>query len=148
MTNSALKWGLLVSVVFNAFLLGVGTHFRDHPHGHPPPPDPDQMIEQMVEGLSPADAEILRHAFEQERGNLKDDHGPQDLHRRISAALLAEPFDPNQLQAVFDEDEKSHHAHGAAIGRMIVNAARQMSEQGRHRLADFRPGPPGPPGPR
>ena len=147
MTNSTLKWGLLVSVILNAFLLGVVTNFRGQPHGHPPPPDPDQMIEQMSQGLSASDAKILRQAFDQEHAFLQDDHGPQDLHKKIRAALLADPFDPNQLQSVFEEDEKSHHDHGAAIGRMIVTAAKQMSADGRHHLADFRPGPPGPPGP-
>ena len=149
MTNSTLKWGLLISVILNAFLLGVVTHFRGDPHGHPPHFGPDQMIEEMAQGMSPADADILRQAFDQERGRLTDDHGPQDLHRKIKAALLADPFDPNQLQAVFDEDEKSHHDHGAAIGHLIVMAAKQMSPDGRRHLADFRPGPPGPPpGPR
>ena len=141
MSNSVLKWGLMASILVNAFLLGVGTHFLDHPHGPPPPPDPDQMIEQMTETLSVSDAAIMRNAFNKERATLQQDKGPHEMHQKIRAALLAEPFDPQRLQQVFDEEERGHTANGAAIGRMIVTAASEMSPEGRHRLAEFRPGP-------
>ena len=128
-------------MLVNAFLLGVGTQLLDHHHDHPPPPDPDQMIAEMSQHLDPPDARILRQAFEKQRQALEEDHSPQDMHRKVRDALRAEPFDANQLQAVFDNEERHHKDHGAAIGHMIVEAASNMSPEGRHRLAEFRPGP-------
>ena len=144
-----LKWGLLASVVLNAFLLGLGSHLLDDRHDRPPPPpDPNRMIEQMVAVLSPADGAVMRRAFDAERDNLQAaHHDPSAMHRQIHDALLAEPFDPARLQAVFAAEDQGHAAMGAAVGRMLAQAASQMSPEGRHRLADFRPGPPGPPPP-
>jgi len=148
--SNIVKYCLVASLTLNAFLLGVGYRSFGHPHGPPPPPDPEKMMESLTEKLPPEDAHILRQAFDRERPVLGAlHHDPRGMHQRVREALLAEPFDPQKLQAVFDTEEKGHADFGAALARMMVTAATEMSPQGRHLLAEAKPGPGGPgPGPK
>ena len=145
MVPNTLKWALAVSMLGNAFLLGVGWNMLDHDRGphHPPPPNPAHLIEEMSRDLSAADAEILRQAFVREQPFLEQGrHNPHQMHERIRDALLADPFQPERLTAVFADEDHRRADEGDAIARLLVDAASHMSPQGRRHLADFRPGPP------
>ena len=139
MSNMALKLSLVVSLMVNAFLIGAGVHFLDHPPG-PPPRELGKMLEHFTKGLSDEDSAILKQAFEKE--HLDQDMGPSDpheFHKQIEEALRADPFDPGRLQTIFENEGLRHATFGVTLGRAMSSAAQQMSVQGRHHLAEERP---------
>lgn len=152
------RWVLPASLLLNVFFAGVivalalpmlfGPPPRP-PHG---PHDPLAMADRMAETLPPADAAILRAAFAQQTDALRAAHRQMEsFPDRVRDALDAEPFRIDALAAVFADGRATRVAIEDAISASILDAAATMSPDGRHRLADWRPGGPGrlppPPGP-
>lgn len=120
---------LVVSLGLNLFLGGwiAGRAFLPHPP--PPPPGPGGLLERLTRHLSPADAAILRGAFEPDPRGRDRQHA---LHARVAALLRAEPFDPQALAAAFAED----HAARGDFGQKLAAAAARLSPEGRRQLAE------------
>jgi hypothetical protein len=64
---------------------------------------------------------------------------PHEFHTQIHDALWADPFDPNRLQLIFENEGLRHAKFGVTLGRIMSGAAQQMSVEGRHHLAEERP---------
>lgn len=64
---------------------------------------------------------------------------------RAHAALAAEPFDRQALEAAFEESRARHRALETAVQAMVLETAGELSPEGRRRLLRHRPrhGPPG-----
>lgn len=137
-----LRWLLPASLAVNAFLGGLMVSQWRKPD-IPPPPRPERMIEEMAETLPTADAAILRQSFAARAAKAEHrSRNPEEMFLKISAALKAEPFDPQALAAIFRDGRKTRDAIDDSIEGALVDAATKMSAEGRHKLADWHPRPP------
>jgi uncharacterized membrane protein len=102
------------------------------------------MVERIASRLSAGDAKILRSAFaDVERDRMR---GPAS-HERVVAALRAEPFDPEALNKALADEFAGFEAFGQTLRSALVQAAEQMSPEGRMKLAEEQGRPPFPPPP-
>lgn len=137
----ALAASLLVNVFLAAAILAQSFFHRG-------PPPPGGLAERMARDLEPADAAILRQAFDRTGERLDRLHRlKRDGFDKVPRALEAQPFDPLALRAAFAEGEAAHAEMGQVIAETVVEAATAMSPDGRRRLARMPP-PGGPPPPR
>lgn len=137
MTRKGLAVALIASLGVNMLL---GGFILRQELQHRGPPSIDSVIDRLASGLPAADAEILRHAFQENHQALTaHDRWRAGFHERIGAVLLAEPFDPARLSTVFAEmDRHDEDMHGL-MQRSLIKAASEMSAQGRRQMAKFRP---------
>lgn len=140
-------WLLVASLAANGFLAGM--LLTPHPQKSFAPPPPDGLLKHMTSVLSEQDARILRRVAA-EQG--LDQHQPDDFddfHRRANQMMRQENFDAVAFAQLVDEFAAKRQQAGDLIGRMLVHALPQMSQEGRRAIADLRPPPPpGPPKPR
>ncbi len=132
---------LVASLVVNMFLIGgiLGYVFTgpDRPGG---PPAPLMMAQDMAETLPAEDARILLESF----GRLKDDLDSKWRMLRRSpdafrAILKKSPFDETAAWDAWREfGDNSNTAH-REFGRVLIESATRMSDEGRKRLAEFEP---------
>lgn len=143
------RWFLPLSLALNVFL---ATIILMHPsHHRPGPPNPAQIASEIAQTLPPADGEILlkafaTHAAEIERG----DHLRHSVPGRIKTALEQPKLDIDALKAIFADNRAASIMLDDALAATIVETASRISDEGRAKLAQWRPPhPPGPqPGPR
>lgn len=136
-------WFLLVGSLALNMLAGgfvVAHAFRPPP---PPPGGPEHLLERFVDDvsqrLSPADAAILRKAMDDARPLFVRIHvSREEFAPRLRMALMAQPFDPAGLKALFE----SIHANDATLRRefesRVVDTLSRLSPEGRLRLAESR----------
>jgi uncharacterized membrane protein len=124
--------GLLASLGLNMFFAGLTiSHLRP-----PPPFDPLHMLSRLADQLPPTDAAILRQVLDSKAAEMREDEAHfRSFPQRLDAALLAEPFDPAALAAVFADGRGQE----SAMSAVMIEAATRMSPEGRHRLAMARP---------
>lgn len=141
---------LLASLAVNIFLGAVmATHLLrsfDGPPRHGGPPPPDVMLERMTRDLPEADAKVMREVFGKRQGQI--DAGMiqiRQLPDRLRGTLLAEPFDPAALAAIWQETHTAQRQFHEQLSAAFIEAATRMSPEGRRKLAEFRPVPEGPP---
>ncbi|WP_448205249.1 periplasmic heavy metal sensor [Azospirillum sp. sgz302134] len=128
---------LLGSVGLNLFL---GGFLLGRPHHHGGPPPPERFIERVAETLPDADAAILRRAMAEHREDFGRDHARRDdFIRQVQALLSAEPFDPKAMQSLFAAHDRAEQDFRDRLQKDLIAAATEMSPEGRHRLATFRP---------
>ena len=137
---------LLVSVAINLLLIGafLGRWSMPMP---PPPHGPGGMMRHMVDemgrDMNAADRTILENAYQAHAHDL-DASGAD--HRMvfdaIRQAMGAEPFDRAALEKALDAAGKQGTAERSAIEQTLLDAASQMSADGRQHLAHWQPGPP------
>lgn len=142
------RWGRAVcvaSLALNLFLIGylVGRAFDVWPTK---PKRAEAFIERLAARLPERDAEIVRRAAAA-RGLAIDRlaEAARESRRRVHAALAAEPFDRQGLEAAFEESRARHRALETAVQAMVLETAGELSPEGRRRLLRHRPrhGPPG-----
>lgn len=145
---------LMLSLAVNMFFAGlVVSHIGRPPPPPHGPPGPEGFLQRMADTLPDADAAILRRAIDSSRPNMQAEHEEREAFlQKIRAGLLAQPFDPKALLAVFEERfedaDTREHAMRQRVIVALVDAAAAMSQEGRRRMAEFRPPrPPGPGGP-
>jgi uncharacterized membrane protein len=134
-------WYLLVaSLAGNMLLIGAFTaHFF-----HPPPPPPGlshgmkRLVERASDILPPADAQILRRAFDAERGALALMDDNQDaMRQRLRDAVRATPFDAEALRNALDAARTTDLELRRRVDSKVVEVLSQLSDEGRRRLADL-----------
>lgn len=140
---------LVVSLGANLFLLGVvaGGGFPPFPDGGPGGPGgpmgPDAIVERLADRLSPKDAEIVRAALRDHRGRMEGDESVRrDFARRVRAALIADPFDPEVLRRALDEEDIRDQAFRAELRTTVVRVATEITAESRKIIAETRPGSP------
>ncbi|CBS88894.1 periplasmic heavy metal sensor [Azospirillum lipoferum] len=134
-------WFLLVGSL--ALNMLAGGFVVAHAFRPPPPPGPEQMLERFVDEvsarLSSADATILRKALDDARPLfVRIRVGREEFAPRLRTELMAEPFDPKRLKALFE----SIHANDAALRSefeaRVADTMSRLSPEGRLRLAESR----------
>jgi uncharacterized membrane protein len=150
------RWLLPASLAINVFLATVLVVHRPSFPPPPPRPHPAEIAARIAATLPPADGEILRqavaaHADDMERGH----HLQHTVPDKVRAVLAAPTLDRAALEAALVEHRLAHQTLDDALAAMITEAATRMSDEGRHKLAQWQPPPPpgappgmfGPPGP-
>jgi uncharacterized membrane protein len=131
---------LAVSLLLNVFL---GSVLVGRMQSRPPQPAPEQksdrIIERMASTLPESDGKILRSVSQSRQtsfaGLTAEVEKARDEVRRI---LRAEPFDQAALQAAFAEVRQRRQAVHEAIHAVLIEAAPQLSPEGRQKLAEWR----------
>jgi uncharacterized membrane protein len=128
---------LVASLGINMFLVGflVGNHGGPPP----PPPDPQRIVDRAIEMLPPQDADVLRAVWDRLRPSMPPGPPLRDFPLRVKAILLREPFDPDALSRLFEEQERLEKKRRALLLTGLIEAATAMSPEGRKRLAELRP---------
>jgi uncharacterized membrane protein len=136
---------LLVSVALNLLLIGAFAGRWTMMPPHPPPPGPGMMrhmIDEMGQGMSDADRAVLERVYQAHAGNVQDQW---DQHRAafdaIRHAIAAQPFDRAALEQALDAAGQQDDQQRKALEQMLLEAASQLSPDGRQRMAGWQPGP-------
>jgi uncharacterized membrane protein len=106
------------------------------------------MIDDMGRNMNPSDRAILQNVYQAHAGALQDRWAE---HRAafdaVRHAMGAQPFYRGVLERAMDAASQLDAAERDAVGQTLVDAASQMSAEGRQRMAGWQPGPQGPSGP-
>jgi len=135
-----LKRGILVlgivavlSIALNLFLAGeqLGHHFR----GPMPPPNFDQRLHGLLRDMPAADQPIAQGILDQHYSELNDKwRAFRPANQRISAALRADPFDPAEAKAAYDNANRRSEELRAAMQATLIEIAGKISPEGRRCL--------------
>jgi uncharacterized membrane protein len=137
------RWRSILLVASLALNLFFGGMFVAR-HAFGPPRGPDAMLSRLIDelgsGLSDADRATLQDVFESHAAAIKARAG-EAMHARagIRAAMVAEPFDAGALTAAVDDASARDTTMRKALERMLLEAATQVSPEGRRKLATWRP---------
>ena len=137
---------LLGSLALNLFFIGIAGSMAVRHWIEPPPAALDRSdaarIGRIAATLPPADAELLRAQFAQQREAVET---ARETIRRtqdaIRAALRAEPFDVAAMRAAMTETRAARETFYQTLQSVVATAASQMTPAGRNKLADWRPPP-------
>jgi uncharacterized membrane protein len=137
------RWLLLASLALNLFFIGIaGSTAMRHWMAKPPDRSDAARFVRIAATLPSADADHLRAQFAAQRAAIEA--GRQAISQKqdkIRAALRAEPFDVNELQATMAESRAARENLYQMLQGQITAAAIQMSSAGRNKLADWRSSP-------
>jgi uncharacterized membrane protein len=142
-----LKRGILVlgivavlSVALNLFLAGeqLGQHFR----GPMAPPNFDQRLHNLWRDMPAADQPIAQGILDRHNKDLIEKwRAFRPANQRISAALRADPFDPAEAKAAYDNANQRWEELRAAMQDTLVEIAQNISPEGRKHLHGVGGGP-------
>ena len=139
---------LLVSLAANLLLVGAFLGRWTMMPGVPPmPPGPagmmGRMIDDMGRDLSEADRDILQRSYRaHEQAMRSSDSHRRDLFDAVRSSIAADPFDRAATQTAMEAAAAEEVVGRAVLEQTLLEAASQMSTEGRHRIAGWRPGPP------
>jgi uncharacterized membrane protein len=140
-TNILVRGLLLVSLVANAFLVGIlaghsdhRLHFGGNPdHGHH---GPLEAVDHMTRGMSADDAQIVKDAFAaREPGMHVADQTMQEFPDRLRQILDAPVLDTNALTQTLVGARDMHDAEENVMIAAFVDAASKISADGRKKLS-------------
>jgi uncharacterized membrane protein len=135
-TRPFLLWA---SLALNAFLAAlVGAHLlHAEPAGHRPP-GLDQAIAHMAQSLPSDDAQRFRAALAGQRTAFAPAHARVDEARQaLSDAIARTPYDEAAVRQAMADWRTSWQEFAQDFGDSIVVALRDLSPEGRARLAAF-----------
>ena len=143
---------LVISLAFNVAAILIQFYPSLQIWNPPSVPGADGYRDRIVRDMDGPDAAIVRVVFER--------HHPEFLARRhdadaaieaVKLALAAKPFDPEVLQAAMDKARMAKAAQQEVMEATVIDAAKQVSPEGRKLLVppmpDRRPAPDGRDGP-
>jgi Heavy-metal resistance len=94
----------------------------------------------MATTLPPADAAILRRAFNARIAVIRDNQAQMaGFPDRVLAAVGAEPFRIDAVATALADGQTSRNVFEEAIAAAVLDAIGQMSPEGRHRIAAWQP---------
>jgi uncharacterized membrane protein len=135
------RWLLLGSLALNLFFVGVALAIAIRAPGPPPRWDPDVFVrvERLAATLPPADADIMRGAFQTnhdaiERAQTKY-HAARD---HIHETLREDPFKIDELRAAMAETRTARQDYDQVIQGVFAGIAAKISSAGRHAVANWR----------
>jgi uncharacterized membrane protein len=131
---------LVLSLAVNLFFAGmfVARHVFGPSHG--PEAMMARLIGELGAHLADPDRATLQRVFAAHETEIKE-RSAQAMHSRaaIREAMVAEPFDPAALTEAVEQAAARDVAMRRAVERMLLEAATQVSADGRAKLAAWRP---------
>jgi uncharacterized membrane protein len=153
-----LHWLLFASLALNLFFVGVlaayqlrGTIARPQgtisgtTQGATPgtPLGAQLRVEQLAETLPKADAALLDRVFRTHAAELSEYTAAiRQSQDRQRDGFRAQPFDPKPVETAMLATRFNHDAAKRVVHEVILQAAAQMSPEGRAKLADWAGPPP------
>jgi uncharacterized membrane protein len=142
MARVSSRWLLLGSLALNLFFIGVAVAMAVRA---PSPPTYDRnvfvRVERLAATLPPADAGLLRGQIQANRATIEDAQtkyrAAQDVTRET---LRREPFDAAAMRAAMTQTRAARQNFDQVVQGVFAGSATQMSQAGRHALADWPPG--------
>jgi uncharacterized membrane protein len=135
------RWLLLGSLALNLFFIGVAIAMALRGPAPPPRWDPNVFvrIERLAAALPPADADLLRGAFQTNHAAIeaaqdKYQHAREEIH----ATLRQDPFKVEDLRAAMAETRAARQQFDQVIQGVFAEVAPKLSSTARHRIADWR----------
>ncbi|PWC39237.1 periplasmic heavy metal sensor [Azospirillum sp. TSO35-2] len=135
-------WFLLIGSLALNMLAGgfVVAHAFGPP---PPPPGPEHALEHFIDRissrLSPDDAAIVRKAMDDARPMfVRMQVSREEFIPRLRTELMANPFDPNRVRALFDGIHSADEKLRTDLDARVVDTLSRLSPEGRLRLAESR----------
>ncbi|MFG1268758.1 periplasmic heavy metal sensor [Xanthobacter versatilis] len=136
---------LVASLALNLFFAGAAVAVAFHRMHGPPPAGRSQTvhIDRLAATLPAADAAVLRARF----GDIADSLAAAEQASRLAqdkarSAISATPFDESRGDQAFVELRAARRAVWLIVHKAILDAAKDMSQEGRDQLAAWVP--PGP----
>jgi uncharacterized membrane protein len=143
---------LVLSMALNLVLVGAFIGRWTMPFRSPPPGGPAGMMRYMIDdmgrNMSPSDRAILQNVYQAHATAMQDrwaEH--REAFDAVRRAMGAQPFDRGVLERALDAASQLDAVERDAVGQTLVDAASQMSAEGRQRMSGWQPGPRGPSGP-
>jgi len=98
------------------------------------------LIGDLSSGLSEPDRATLRRIFDAHEAEIRERSAEAVGARAgVRAAIGAEPFDPAALTTALEDANARDTVMRRAIERMLLEAAIEVSPEGRRKLATWRP---------
>jgi uncharacterized membrane protein len=123
----------IVSVAINLFLAGdlVGRHFR----GPPSPANFQQRLEVLLRDLPAADKAIAHTVMESHYSDIIEKwRAFRPANQRAALAMHADPFDPAEARAAYDNVNKRSEDLREAVQNTMIEIAQKISPKGREHL--------------
>jgi len=136
------RWLLLGSLALNLFFVGVAVAMAIRAPAPAPRWDPNVFvrIERLATTLPPADADLLRGAFQTNHESIAAaQNAYYDARRAIHETLRQDPFKIDDMRAAMAKMRAARQAYDQVIQGVFAGVAVTMSSAARHAIADWRP---------
>jgi uncharacterized membrane protein len=141
--SSGSRWLLLGSLALNLFFVGVAFAIAIRAPAPPPRWNPNVFVrvERLSATLPPADAAILRGAFQADHARIETAQTAyHEARDAIRATLRQDPFKVDDLRAAMARTRAARQTFDQVIQGVFADAAPKMSSAARHAVADWRTG--------
>jgi uncharacterized membrane protein len=135
------RWLLLGSLALNLFFIGVALAIAIRAPAPPPRWDPNVFVrvERLAATLPPADADLLRGAYQTHHDAIESAQEKyQSAREHIHETLRHDPFKVEDLRAAMAETRVARQNFDQVIQDVFADMASQMSAAGRHAVANWR----------
>jgi uncharacterized membrane protein len=135
------RWLLLASLALNLFFIGIAVAIAVRGPAPPPRWDPNVFVrvERLAGTLPPADADLLRGAFQTHHDAIESAQEKYHAARvHIHETLRHDPFKIEDLRAAMAETRVARQDFDQVIQGAFADVAPRMSSAGRHAVANWR----------
>ena len=137
---SGSRWLLLGSLALNLFFVGVAVAMAIRAPAPRWDPDVFVRVERLSTTLPPADADILRGAYQASHERIADAQAAyQDGRRSIHEILRQEPFKLEDLRDAMAKTRAARQAVDQVVQGVFADTVVKLSPAARHAVADWRP---------
>ncbi len=136
------RWLLLGSLALNLFFIGAAAAMVIRGPAPPPRWDPDVFVrvDLLAATLPPADADLLRSAFQADHDSIASAQTAyRNARRQIHETLRQDPFKVDDMLAAMAKTRAARQSYDQLIQGVFAGAAVKMSSAARHAVADWRP---------
>ena len=135
------RWLLLGSLALNLFFIGVALAMAIRAPAPPPRWDPNVFVrvERLAATLPPADADLLRGAFQAHHDAIESAQEKyQSARDHIHQTLRHDPFKVENLRTAMAETRMARQNFDQVIQGVFADVASQLSAASRHAIANWR----------
>ena len=134
------RWLLLGSLALNLFFVGVAVAMAIRAPAPRWDPDVFVRVERLSATLPPADADILRGAYQANHDRIAGAQAAyQDGRRSIHTILRQDPFKIEDLRDAMAKTRAARQAVDQAVQSVFADTVVKLSPAARHAVADWRP---------
>jgi uncharacterized membrane protein len=123
----------ILSVALNLFLAGeqLGRQFRQPG----PPPNFEERLHSLWRDMPAEDQKIAQDVLDRHRGDIMEKwHSFRPANQRVAAAMRAEPFDPVEAKAAYENANQRWDELRAAMRDAMIEIAQKVSPEGRKHI--------------